>query len=163
MKYFLLALLVLLSACQTSHSAQTEKGWFNFAEGSSKALKEKKPFFVDVYTDWCGVCKKMDKDTFSDPDVKAYRDKRFISVKLNAEDPKDSFKWNGRQFTAPEFSESLRVEGYPTILFFDKDGKLITALPGYADAKMFKNIMIYIADEIYLKKNFDEYLKSLKV
>jgi thioredoxin-related protein len=162
-KLLLLPLLLLLATCSKASSASLEKGWFNFSEGSAKALKEKKPFFVDVYTDWCGVCKKMDKDTFNDPEVKKYIDAKLVGVKLNAENPSDKFKFNGKNYTAPEFAEFMHVEGYPTILFFDKEGKLVTALPGYADAKMFKKILVYIVDEIYKTKPFDDYLKSTSI
>uniref|UniRef100_A0A3Q2YUK7 Spermatogenesis-associated protein 20-like TRX domain-containing protein n=1 Tax=Hippocampus comes TaxID=109280 RepID=A0A3Q2YUK7_HIPCM len=54
-------------------------------EGNTKKV------FIDIYTDWCGWCKKMDKDTFQNPEVAAYMNENFLMVKMDAEgkDPID--------------------------------------------------------------------------
>ena len=58
--------------------------WLSFEEAQKLAAKTPKKIFVDVYTDWCGWCKKMDKNTLSDPGIKDYLNKKYYAVKLNA-------------------------------------------------------------------------------
>jgi thiol:disulfide interchange protein len=76
---------------------------------------------VDVYTDWCGWCKKLDRETYSDRRVReALRD--FVPIKINAEK-------GGRSV-----AEKYGVEGFPTILFVAADGRVVRKVQGYVDA-----------------------------
>ena len=84
------------------------------------AEKTGKAIFVDVYTDWCGYCKMMDRDVFNDQEVGAYLNGKFVSVKLDAE---TTF---GETFAA-----SNSVTGYPTYLFFDNAENKIGEISGY--------------------------------
>src|SRR5271155_4177100 len=56
----------------------------SLAAGSNLAMQEHKYVLADVYTDWCGWCKKLDKDVLTDSDVVSYLQKQFICVKVNA-------------------------------------------------------------------------------
>ena len=62
-----------------------------------------KKYVVDVYTDWCGWCKKMDKATFEDSAVGAYANPKFYSIKLNAES-KNIIKYKGKEMTEAELA-----------------------------------------------------------
>jgi thiol:disulfide interchange protein len=76
---------------------------------------------VDVYTDWCGWCKKLDRETYSDGRVRAaLRD--FVPIKVNAEK-------GGRSV-----AERYGVDGFPTILFVAADGRVVRKVQGYVDA-----------------------------
>src|SRR6187455_2873333 len=63
--------------------------WMTFEEALQKSKKEKRPVFIDVYTDWCGWCKVMDKNTFNDPQVSKLLNEKFYAVKFNAEQTED--------------------------------------------------------------------------
>jgi thiol:disulfide interchange protein len=75
---------------------------------------------VDVYTDWCGWCKKMDKIIYTDPKVTALGS-RYVFVKLDAED--------GGQ--GQRFATKMGVRGYPTTLILDENGRSIQTVRGY--------------------------------
>lgn len=75
---------------------------------------------VDVYTDWCGWCKKMDKTIYTDPKVVALSS-RYLFVKLDAED--------GGQ--GQRFATKMDVHGYPTTLILDESGRSLQRVPGY--------------------------------
>lgn len=75
---------------------------------------------VDVYTDWCGWCKRMDRDVYTDPKVIALSD-RFIFLKLDAED--------GGQ--GERFTREMQVRGYPTTVIIDENGRALTSIRGY--------------------------------
>ena len=59
--------------------------WMSFEEAVAKNKLEPKKIFVDVYTDWCGWCKKMDAGTFNNPVVAKYLNEKYYNVKLDAE------------------------------------------------------------------------------
>ncbi len=63
----------------------TELKWYDFEEGMEKAQKENKALLIDAYTDWCGWCKVMDKETYKDAKVIAKLNENFVAVKFNPE------------------------------------------------------------------------------
>jgi thioredoxin-related protein len=97
----------------------------SLAAGSEQARRENKYVLADVFTVWCGWCKKLDKDVFPDSELASYLQKDFICVKVNAEDPKEG---------AP-VAQAYKVHGYPCSLIFSPDGRLIGRVPGYMAAK----------------------------
>lgn len=87
----------------------------------AEAGRQAKPIFVDVYTEWCGPCKLMDRDVFPRKDVGDVYNELFISYKVDAE------KGEG-----PEIAGKYRVTGYPTFLYLTPDGNLIHRGSGYS-------------------------------
>ena len=59
--------------------------WLTFDEAVVASEQGKRKIFIDVYTDWCGWCKRMDATTFSDPAVAEILQNKFYPVKFNAE------------------------------------------------------------------------------
>jgi len=102
--------------------------------------KEPRKIFVDVYTNWCGWCKKMDKETFSDPEVVEMVNEKFYAVKLNAENT-EPITMAGDTTTAQMIARSMGVTGYPTIVYIKEDFKTIQPVPGYQNAKKFKDTL----------------------
>lgn len=92
-----------------------------------KAKNEKKLIMVDVYTDWCGWCKKLDKDVYTDKDVRDKLEKDFIAVKINPE----------RTSANRKLADKFGTHGYPHIVFVDADGKKIDEIGGYVPAEKF--------------------------
>lgn len=92
---------------------------------------------VDVYTDWCGWCKKMDKETFTDPAVIAHINKNFYAVKMNAEDSKRTFEFMGKTYTEAQMAASMRVRSYPNFVVIEPKLQNIAQLPGYRNPEQF--------------------------
>jgi thioredoxin-related protein len=111
--------------------AQEQIQWMKFEEAIAANEQNPKMILVDVYTDWCGWCKKMDKETFTDPQVIAHFQKNFYAVKLNAEDTKRKFSFMGRTFTEAEMAASMRVNSYPNFVVIEPGLQNIAQLPGY--------------------------------
>ena len=123
------------------------------------AMKENKKVLIDVYTDWCGWCKKMDVDVYSDSDVTKYINEVFVSVKLNAESS-NIHDINGKTTTEAELAGRLGVRGYPTTVFVHPNGEVITLVPGYISSVTFLKILEYIGGEYYRQVKFEEFVSK---
>ena len=92
-------------------------------EARQKAVDQQLPLFADVYASWCGPCKQMDKQVYSDPDVAAYMNENFINVRLDGETE------YGRKYAAEQ-----ELQGYPSMFVFSPDGEMISSIIGYTAA-----------------------------
>src|SRR5690554_6170884 len=132
-----LALITLFSFISKPEQAeQNEINWLSITEAYTLNQQEPKKIFVDVYTDWCGWCKKMDKSTFTDSKVIAMVNENFYAVKLNAENT-DPIVMAGDTTTAQMIAHSMGVTGYPTIVYIKEDFKTIQPVAGYQNANNF--------------------------
>lgn len=125
--------ITLTNTAQGQESIQ----WMKFEEAIAANAKNPKMILVDVYTDWCGWCKKMDKDTFTDPRVIAHFQKNFYAVKLNAEDTNRKFPFMGKTFSEAEMAASMRVNSYPNFVVIEPGLQNIAQLPGYREPEAF--------------------------
>ena len=143
---FLLFLFISLAT-----QAQEQIQWMKFEEAIAANAKSPKMILVDVYTDWCGWCKKMDKDTFTDPQVIAHLQKNFYAVKLNAEDTKRSFEFMGKTFTEAQMAASMRVNSYPNFVVIEPELQNIAQLPGYRAPAAFLAGLAELIDKAFKK------------
>ncbi|WP_350292355.1 DUF255 domain-containing protein [uncultured Croceitalea sp.] len=145
-----------------------EVTWLSWNEAYELSQTDKNPkkVFVDVYTDWCGWCKKMDKDTFQNPEVAAYMQANYYMVKLDAEG-KEDITYNGKTFKfVPsgrrgyhEFAAAL-LQGkmsYPTVVFLDENLGMLSPVPGYQKVEPFMQIARYFGENIYKEKDWKTY------
>jgi thioredoxin-related protein len=125
-----------------------------------------KKVFVDVYTDWCGWCKRMDATTFTDPDVVAYMNEHFYAVRMDAE-MKEQISFNNQEFkyvTAGQrgvhtLAYSL-LEGkmsYPSFVTLNEDFNRIAISPGYKRPEQLIKELKYAAEELYKEESWTNY------
>jgi len=139
--------------------AKKELVWVKYDDGIRQAAKENKPVFVDFYTNWCGWCKKMDRETFSDAEVMKYLGDNFILVKVNAESNLNLVLDFGN-ITERDLSKSFGVRGYPTYWFLNSEGGKILNFSGYRTADRFLPIIEYIGGGHYKSKTYKEFEDS---
>lgn len=98
----------------------------------SKALKqakaENKLVFLDIYATWCGPCKMLKKNTFSDAVVAEFFNKTFINVSVD-----------GEKSIGPELARKYSLQGYPTLIVADADGNPVLYTVGYISAEQIMN------------------------
>ncbi len=153
--------------------AEGTVNWLTFEQAIEKSKTEKRKFFIDVYTDWCGWCKVMDKNTFSDPEVARMLNEKFYPVKFNAEQ-KEEISFRGQTFKYVETGRSGYHElaaallnnqlSYPTVVFVDEEFTSVSPLPGYRKPDEFHKFATYFAGD-YSKKgqnSWKEFEKSYK-
>jgi thioredoxin-related protein len=135
--------------------------WGNFENGTKTAKSSSKKIIVDVYTDWCSWCKKMDKTTYGNDEVINYISKNFVAVRLNAES-KNKTSYLGQSYTEQQLAQGFGITGFPSTIFFDENQNPITVVPGYIEGQDFMNVLKFINEDIYKTKNFEDYMKSVK-
>lgn len=164
MTIFRILLIVLFTITSAFVNAQIK--WLTFEEAVEKTKIDPKPIFIDVYTDWCGWCKKMDKATFSEAKVAEMLQNDFYPVKFNAEQ-QESIEFNNHTF---KFIASGRkgynelavalLDGklsYPSVVFLNEKMERITVLAGYRGPDDFYPILQFIGSGSYKTTSFEEY------
>lgn len=142
--------------------------WYTWEEAVALNKTKPKKIMVDVYTNWCGWCKRMDKGAFSDPAVTDYLSKHFYPVKLNAEQ-RETIKFNGEKF---EFvaNENGRggvhtlayalldgQMGYPSLVYLNEKFERIMISPGYKESPDLLKELTFAAEEHYSKTTWEKY------
>lgn len=149
-RIFLFALLCTFLALPTM--AQEGKGiqFFKgtFAQALAKAKSEGKPLFVDFYAVWCGPCKKMEKQIFTQPEVGEYFNKHFVAVQLDAEKPENV-----------DAAKTYKVEAFPTLGIFDGEGKALSINVGYMNAQ---ELMAMAKTAVGEVKGFEQLYKEYR-
>lgn len=146
---------------------QAEIKWYTFEEAIKLNKKKPKKIFIDVYTDWCGWCKKMDAETFKDPIVAKYINDNFYAVKFNAEQ-KEPATYKGKEYINPTPDKPksphqlavvlLKQEmRYPSYAILDGDSEWIFKFIGYKVTEDLMPILKYYGDDQYKVMSWTEY------
>ncbi|MBW6497324.1 MAG: thioredoxin family protein [Bacteroidales bacterium] len=168
---FALGLLMQLPA-----TAQEKKvNWLSIEEAQELHKKNPKKIFVDIYTDWCSWCKRMDAETFTHPVIVDYINENFYAVKLNAEqtDPivfkgvtyENERAKEGQRRAAHNFAIAI-LQGrmsYPSVAFFDENLSLIYAIPGFRPPARMEPVLVFFSEDVYKSNpNLDEFTASFQ-
>ncbi|MHC5308643.1 thioredoxin family protein [Myroides sp. LJL116] len=120
-----------------------EINWMTFDQAVEAQKKNGKPIFMDAYTAWCGPCKMLDKNTFSDPAIVELINTKYNAVKFDAEGT-ETINYKGQQYTNPnydanrkgrnathEFTKFLNIPGYPSMVILGNDLNVSEVIVGY--------------------------------
>jgi thioredoxin-related protein len=165
-----LLMLLLVGPPTATAPLEDKVQWLSIEQAQELNKKNPRKIFVDVYTDWCGWCKKMDKTTFANPTVAKYINKNYYAVKMDAEQA-GNIIFKGQVYTFNERSNThnLAIEwlggqmSYPTTVYLDEKLNLISPIPGYLDAKQFDGVLHFFAENHHKKKeDINTFLKNYK-
>lgn len=126
-----------------------EISWMSYDLGLDKAKTEDKHVFIDFTAKWCGWCKKMDKETFSRPEVIEMLNNNFIPVRVDGDSNRElninGYKITERNLTRHEFG----VRGLPAFWFLKSDGTKLGVIRGYKPADYMMEALAYVKDYKY--------------
>lgn len=181
-KYLVLAFIVLIglhvkAQQQESVASSAPVKWMTFEEAVEKSKTEKRKIFIDVYTDWCGWCKVMDKNTFTDPQIAKLLNEKYYPVKFDAEQTAD-VEFRGTTFKFVPFGNKGAHQlamallnnqmSYPNFVFLDEEFRIVpifeksTSVPGYRKPEEFHIFLSFVGGDFFKKTNIQEYQKEYK-
>jgi len=109
----------------------------DWAKAVQEARKQKKLIFIDAYTSWCGPCRMLKQNTFTDKAAGEYFNKHFINIALDME------KGDGLAF-----AEKYQIRAYPTLLIMDPDQKSVSTSEGYINAGQLIEFGKYVINKL---------------
>ncbi len=143
--------------------------WYTLEQAQELAKKKPKKIFIDVYTDWCGWCKVMDKKTFSQPGIAKYLNEHYYPVKLNAEQTANIifrgqvYGFNQARGTHDVVFALISGQfGYPTTVYLDEKLNVLQHISSYLDPKQFEPIIRFYGENAYKKTPWEQYQKTFK-
>ncbi|GAA4977873.1 thioredoxin family protein [Algibacter aquimarinus] len=161
------------------NSVAQEINWVSLDEAIELQKKNPKKIMMDVYTNWCGPCKMLDRNTFQNTDVAKYVNENYYAVKFNAEG-NDKVTYKGKIYSNPNYNPELKnrrnsphelsryfqVQAYPTIVFMDEKAELIAPIRGYQTPPQLElYLKMFKKDEhkkISSQEEFTVYAKAFK-
>ena len=167
--YSLVLIILALVATSFVFKPKVEKAdikWLTWKQMQEAQKKEKRKVFVDVYTEWCGWCKRMDATTFSDPEIVKYANENFYAIKFDAE-TREIINYKGKDYKYISQGyrgyNELAAEilggqmSYPTSVYLDENLNQIFPVPGYQEPKVFETVLHFVHSNSYKTGTFETY------
>lgn len=167
----LLVSLLCFSFCNSGVGKSTpaaEIKWMTWEQVEEAQKTKPKKVFVDVYTDWCGWCKKMDKTTFENPVIVGMLNKDYYCIKFNAES-RNPITLKGQTFENKGRYHDIAIAymgqnmGFPTSMYLDENMKPLTQpIASYLDPKQLEQILTFFGGNHYLTTPYETFVKTFK-
>ena len=176
MKYLIsFALVFLMGTAFVTKDTNPENlpsdgiNWMTWEEAVEANKKEPRKIFIDVYTDWCGWCKKMDKSTFKDQSIIDELNANFYSVKFDAEQ-KNAISFGGNDFKFVNAGRRGYHQlayalldgrmGYPAFVFLNESFERIMLSPGFKQVDQLYKELQFASSEAYKDKSWEEFSRT---
>lgn len=143
--------------------------WMTWEQAAAKSREEKKKIILDVYTEWCRWCERMDQVTYQDPQIVKYINENYYAVKFDAEYKGDleyqgkvyHFVKNGKNGYHELAAELLNGRlSFPSTVFLDEESELIQSIMGYKSPQQFDCIVTYFGANHYKNQPWSAYERS---
>jgi uncharacterized protein YyaL (SSP411 family) len=166
-RVYIMLLLALVIQAGSPIPGKEKIQWLSLEEAQARQAKDPRPILVDLYTDWCGWCKVMDRKTYAHAEVSKYISSRFYPVRINAE-AKEALQWRGKTFG---YNAGARIHdfaifltngqlSFPHTVFLVPGDPAPQAIPGYMEVPDIEVLLKYFGEGHYGKTDFTEFYQK---
>jgi thioredoxin-like negative regulator of GroEL len=138
--------------CLTTASAQDIKWRYDYNSARREAEQKNLPLVVDIGTENCFWCNKLDAITFHDPSVAETINGKFIPLKVDAH-------------RNAALSDALRIQAFPTVVLAASDGKILATLEGYMEPIRFheqlQRVLVSVSNPEWMNRDYQEASKAV--
>ena len=160
-------LIVLITGSGYRKPSASKIQWMTLAEAVAANKEKPKPILIDLYTDWCGWCKEMDKKTYANQQVATYIQEKFYAVKLDAE-TREKLLWKGKTYGYNPSHRSNDIAiyltggqlSYPTTVIIPGDGQDPQPIPGFLAPNELELIVKYFGEGQFGRVPFQQFQHS---
>ncbi|OFY63546.1 MAG: hypothetical protein A3H98_14680 [Bacteroidetes bacterium RIFCSPLOWO2_02_FULL_36_8] len=153
---FVLLFLLIIKSNVKEYAvyAQTGFPWKTWEEAIKVSQETGKIIMIEFYTDWCGWCRKMENETFTDEKVLTRLNAGYIPVRVNPE-KNGEFIMDGTKLNTRTFTDKIthgRLRGYPMLVFYSAKTKSYSFQSGYISGKDFYNLLDQVREKFSVGK-----------
>ena len=163
--YLLAALALLLTAPAFAQSAaeypEDAPNWRSFDDAIAAAQADGDLVLIHSYAVWCGWCRRLDADTYTDDAVQAYLAEHYEVTRLDTES-NEAINFFGGDVEMRELAAALGVSSTPTTVFFNAEGQYITKAPSYWPPDQFVLVLRYVREGAYEMMSFSDYVAMIE-
>jgi len=146
--FYMIVFLMLGTLGNLSAQITLFKGTFD--EALKKAQQEKKDLFVDFFAEWCGPCKMMASEVFTQKEVGEFFNNRFICVQVDVDTQENK-----------DIAKRYNVTALPTMVFISRVGKELRRVQGSVPAEsLIKEAKIATGEELSFEQLYEKYKKK---
>lgn len=137
-----------------------KNSFLDLRDDITDAKDSNKRVMLYFHQDGCPYCAKLVKENFTNKKIVDYMARHIDAVEMNMWGDKTVTGLDGKEYTEKAFAEKLKVWFTPTILFFDKTGKVVLRVNGYYDSEKFMTALRYVAEKKEKAMSFTEYSRQ---
>jgi len=132
LRFAAVAVCIALGACSPARGLQSERVQFDYNAALEQAAKENKLVLLDfTASDWCGLCIRLEGDTFSKPEFREFAKENLVFVELDFPHKKEQSAELRRQNA--ELVQKFGVLGFPTLILLNSTGEEAARRVGYLE------------------------------
>lgn len=168
-KSLILSISILLFSFQGLFSKEKQINWISFEELQIKQKEEPKKVLISVYTSWCGWCKRMDKQVFTNASLIDFVNENYYAVRFDAE-TKDPIVFKGQEYNfVKEYKvnelAAVLLQGkmsYPTTIVMMENLSQVETFPGFLEVPLIESILKFFIENGKTNISWNEFEKSFE-